>query len=34
MDRTPEEMKKRLGKLKSEKYQQNVVLFDEENLAD
>ena len=34
MDRTPEEMKKRLGKVESDKFQQNVILFDEENLAD
>jgi hypothetical protein len=34
MDRTPEEMKMKLGKLESEKFQQNVILFDEENLAD
>ena len=34
MDRTPEEMKKRLGKVESDKFQQNVILFDETNLAD
>ena len=34
MDRTPEEMKKRLGKVESDKFQQNVILFDETDLAD
>ena len=34
MDRTPEEMKKRLGKIQSEDNQQNVILFDETNLPD
>ena len=34
MDRTPEEMKLKLGKLESEKFQEKVIIFDEENLAD